>query len=184
MRAELVWEETFTGLRMRMDRLAKLVKVLRERGGNGPGGGRPWCLPLADRVVMVAVYYRSNLTMRQLAPLFGISPATISRVSQRLRPLLALEPAPRRVADVERLWIVDGTLVRSAIGRSPHPPAATGSRLDADTRLAIASARPAPGNKADAHVWRESDLPAAAAGTTVIADGAYRLHETNLLQLP
>lgn len=111
MRAELVWEETFTGLRMRMDRLAKLVKVLRERGGNGPGGGRPWCLPLADRVVMVAVYYRSNLTMRQLAPLFGISPATISRVSQRLRPLLALEPAPRRVADVERLWIVDGTLI-------------------------------------------------------------------------
>jgi hypothetical protein len=45
--------------------------------------------------------------------------------------------------------------------------------IDADTRLAIASARPAPGNKPDAHVWRESDLPAVAAGTTVIADGAY-----------
>lgn len=45
--------------------------------------------------------------------------------------------------------------------------------IDADTRLVVASARPAPGNKADAHVWRESDLPAAAAGTTVIADGAY-----------
>ncbi|MFB7095772.1 transposase family protein, partial [Streptomyces virginiae] len=30
-----------------------------------------------------------------------------------------------------------------------------------------------PGNKADAHVWRESGLPAKAAGTTVIADGAY-----------
>ena len=29
------------------------------------------------------------------------------------------------------------------------------------------------GNKADAHAWRESDLPAIAAGTTVIADGAY-----------
>jgi hypothetical protein len=37
----------------------------------------------------------------------------------------------------------------------------------------VASARPAPGNKADAHVWRESGLPALAAGTTVIADGAY-----------
>ncbi|MFJ6889608.1 transposase family protein [Streptomyces californicus] len=37
----------------------------------------------------------------------------------------------------------------------------------------IASARPVPGNKADAHAWRESDLPAIAAGTTVIADGAY-----------
>ncbi len=39
--------------------------------------------------------------------------------------------------------------------------------------LTLASARPAPGNKADAHVWRESDLPTVAAGATVIADGAY-----------
>ncbi|MEU7428210.1 transposase [Streptomyces sp. NPDC040750] len=61
-----------------------------------------------------------------------------------------------------------------------HPPHATaGSRrivqviIDADTRLVVASGRPAPGDKADAHVWRESDLPAVAAGTTVIADGAY-----------
>ncbi|GGV88618.1 hypothetical protein GCM10010228_73140 [Streptomyces massasporeus] len=45
--------------------------------------------------------------------------------------------------------------------------------IDADTRLVVASARPAPGNKADAHVWRKSGLPAVAAGTTVIADGAY-----------
>jgi hypothetical protein len=45
--------------------------------------------------------------------------------------------------------------------------------IDADSRLVVASARPAPGNKADAHVWRESGLPATAAGTTVIADGAY-----------
>ncbi len=44
---------------------------------------------------------------------------------------------------------------------------------DADSRLVIASARPLPGNKADAHARRESDLPAIAAGTTVIADGAY-----------
>lgn len=45
--------------------------------------------------------------------------------------------------------------------------------IDADTRLVVAGARPPPGNKADAHAWRESDLPAAAAGTTVIADGAF-----------
>ncbi|KOV05213.1 transposase, partial [Streptomyces sp. XY511] len=78
LRAESVWVETFTGLRM--DRFVKLVKVVRERGGDGPGGGRPWCLPLADRVLLVAVYYRTNLTMRQLAPLFGISPATVCRI--------------------------------------------------------------------------------------------------------
>lgn len=56
--------ETFTGLRMRQ--LAQLLRAVRERGGNGPGDGRPWCLPLADRVLLVAVYYRTNLTMRQL----------------------------------------------------------------------------------------------------------------------
>lgn len=65
LRAERVWVETFTGLPM--DRFVKLVMVVRERSGNGPGRGRPWCLPLADRVLLVAVYYRTNLTMRQLA---------------------------------------------------------------------------------------------------------------------
>ncbi|KOG74912.1 transposase, partial [Streptomyces antibioticus] len=74
LRAEPVWVVTFTGLRM--VRFEKLLRVVRERGGNGPGGGRPWCLPLAERVLLVAVYYRTNFTMRQLAPLFGCSPAT------------------------------------------------------------------------------------------------------------
>ncbi|MFC9820340.1 hypothetical protein ACFWG6_02290 [Streptomyces erythrochromogenes] len=37
----------------------------------------------------------------------------------------------------------------------------------------IASARAAPGDKGDTHLWRKSGLPAAAAGTAVIADGAY-----------
>ncbi|WP_189748705.1 helix-turn-helix domain-containing protein, partial [Streptomyces nojiriensis] len=134
-----VWVETFTGLRM--DRFAKLVRVVGERGGEGPGGGRPWCLPLADRVLLVAVYYRTNLTMRQLAPLFGVSPATVCRVIQRLGPLLALEPAPRPVADVDRLWIVDGTLIpvrdRSvgASSRNCRFSANVQVVIDADTRL-------------------------------------------------
>ncbi|MFJ5878513.1 transposase family protein [Streptomyces sp. NPDC093088] len=162
-----------------MDRFAKLVKVVKERGGNGPGGGRPWCLPLSDRVLLVAVYYRTNLTMRQLAPLFGISPATVCRVIRRLRPLPALERAPRPVADTERLWGVDGTLIPvrdrkvGASSRKYRFSANVRVVIDAETRLVVAAARPAPGSKADAHVWRESGLPALTAGTTVIADGAY-----------
>ncbi|MZE54919.1 transposase [Streptomyces sp. SID5770] len=177
LRAEPVWVETITGLRM--DRFAKLVKVVKERGGNGPGGGRPWCLPLSDRVLLVAVYCRTNLTMRQLAPLFGISPATVCRVIRRLRPLPALERAPRPVVDTERLWGVDGTLIpvrdrkAGASSRKYRFSANVRVVIDADTRLVVAAARPAPGSKADAHVWRESGLPALAAGTTVIADGAY-----------
>jgi hypothetical protein len=77
------------------------------------------------------------------------------------------------------LWIVDGTLIPvrdrqvGASSRNYRFSANVQVIIDADTRLVVASARPAPGNKADAHVWRESDLPAAAAGMTVIADGAY-----------
>lgn len=40
---------------------------------------RPWGLPLAERVLVVAVYSRTNLTMRQLGPLFGISSLTVCR---------------------------------------------------------------------------------------------------------
>ncbi|GHA91843.1 hypothetical protein GCM10010305_39350 [Streptomyces termitum] len=163
---------------MRIDRFAKLVKVVKERGGNGPGGGRPWCLPLADRVLPVAVYYRTNLTMRQLAPLFGICAATVCRVIHRLRPLLALEAALRPVAGVDRLWIVDGTLIPvrdrtvGASSRNYRFSANVQVITDSDTHLVIASAWPAPGNKADAHIWRESGLTATAAGTTVIANSA------------
>lgn len=107
-------------------------KDLRRRplGLHGPGGGRPWCLPLANRALLVAVSYRTDLTMRQLAPLFGISPATVCRVIHRLRPLLALEPALRPVADVDRLWIVDGTLVPHLRSERRDPGRLTG----ADTR--------------------------------------------------
>lgn len=37
----------------------------------------------------------------------------------------------------------------------------------------VATARPAPGKKADAHVWRNSGLPAQCQGVTVLGDGAY-----------
>jgi hypothetical protein len=77
---------------------------------------------------MVAVYHRTNLTMRQLAPLFGVSPTTVCRVIQRLRPFLALEPAPRPVYAADLLWIVDGrarnlTTVTQSLKISRNRPA-------------------------------------------------------------
>lgn len=112
----------------------------------------------------MAVYYRTNLTMRQLAPLFGCSPATVCRVIQRLSPLLALEPATRPADAAERLWIVDGTLIpvwdRSvgASSRNYWFSANVQVIIDAHTSLVIATARPVPGNRADARAWRESGL--------------------------
>ncbi|SCF90854.1 Helix-turn-helix of DDE superfamily endonuclease [Streptomyces sp. DconLS] len=127
---------------------------------------------------MVAVYYRTNLTMRQLAPLFGVSPATVCRVIQRLRPLLALRPVTRPVDAADRLWVVDGTLVPvrdrklGASSRDYRFSANVQVIIDADTRLVVATARPAPGNRADAHVWRSSGLPERCQGVTVLGDGA------------
>ncbi|GHB79435.1 hypothetical protein GCM10010331_78770 [Streptomyces xanthochromogenes] len=83
------------------------------------------------------------------------------------------------MTDTERLWIVDGTLIPvrdrkvGASSRNYRFSANVQVIIDAETRLVIAAARPPPGNKADAHVWRASDRPALAAATTVIADGAY-----------
>ncbi|WP_338491840.1 transposase family protein [Streptomyces sp. SJL17-4] len=177
LRAESLWVETFTGLRMRQ--FERLLRAVRERGGNGPGGGRPWCLPLADRVLLVAVYYRTNLTMRQLAPLFGCSPTTVCRVIQRLRPLLAIEQDARPDDAVERLWIVDGTLVPvrdrnvGASSRNYRFSANVQVIIDADTKLVIAAAQPAPGNTADAKAWRDSGLARHCEGVTVLGDGAY-----------
>jgi hypothetical protein len=61
-----------------------------------------------ESVLKVAVYYRTNLTMRQLGSLFGVSSSTVRRVIQRLGPLLALEPVPRTADAADWLWIVDG----------------------------------------------------------------------------
>jgi hypothetical protein len=97
-----------------------------------------------------------HLTTRQLAPLFGVSPATVCRVIQRLRPLLAIEPASRPAEAVDRLWIVDGTLIPvrdrqvGASSRNYRFSANVQVIIDADTKLVVAAARPAPGNKADA----------------------------------
>ncbi|MFI7345285.1 transposase family protein [Streptomyces sp. NPDC049936] len=177
LRAERVWVETFAGLRM--TQFSGLLKVVRKRGGNGTLWGRPWSLPLAERVLMVAVYYRTNLTMRQLGPLFGVSSSTVCRVIQRLGPLPALAPVSRPCDAADRLWIVDGTLVpvrdqrMGSSSRNYRFSANVQVIIDADTRLVIATAHPVPGTTADAHAWRASGLATHCQGVTVLGDGAY-----------
>jgi hypothetical protein len=65
--------------------------------------GRQWSLPLPDRVLLVATYYRTNLTMRQLAPLFGIKTASVHRIIDRLGPFLALATARGGRGGAQRL---------------------------------------------------------------------------------
>jgi hypothetical protein len=177
--AEQEWIGPFTGLSVR--RFRKLVRVVAERGGAQIADGRPgrpWALPLADRVLLVAVYWRTNLTLRQVGPLFGISHAAAHRVVDTLSALLALAPAVRRGAD--QVCIVDGTLVplrdRSLAARSKNYRYSANVQvaIDANTRLVIATGEALPGNRNDCQAYRDSGIETKLAGRHVMADGAYQ----------
>ncbi|MEU4712372.1 transposase family protein [Micromonospora purpureochromogenes] len=173
------WIFPFTGLQPAQFR--RLVRLVAERGGDGIADGRPgrqWALDLADRVLLVATYWRTNLTMRQIGPLFGVSHSTAHRVIDTLGPLLALAPVRRR--PVDQIAIVDGTLVPTRDHRLATPSKnyrySTNLQvaIDASTRLVIAVGDPQPGNRNDTIVYRTSGIQQKLAGRPVMADGAYR----------
>lgn len=53
-------------------------------------------LPLTDRALLIAVYYLTNLMLRQVARLFGMSKSAAHRVVDHLALLLALAPVTGR----------------------------------------------------------------------------------------
>ncbi|MCF3166547.1 transposase [Streptomyces violaceoruber] len=175
--SEPSWMGPFTGLSPQQ--FNKLVTALRREGADPVRKGRPWSLALEDRVLLVAAYWRTNLTLRQLAPLFGVSKSAADRIVAHLGPALALQP--RRRFRKEAVLIVDGTLVptrdRTVAASSKNYRYSTNHQvvIDADTRLVVAVGRPLPGNRNDCRAWQDSGAKAAV-GTapTVIADGGYR----------
>ncbi|UKY55462.1 transposase [Streptomyces inhibens] len=173
--SELSWIAPFTGLDPRAFR--KLITMLRREGAEVLRPGRPWSLPLEDRVLLVAAYWRTNLTLRQLAPLFGVSKSAADRIVARTGPLLALKQRQRFRKDT--VLIVDGTLVptrdHSIAEKSKNYRYSTNHQvvIDADTRLVVAIGRPVPGNRNDCKAWAESGAKAAVGKTTTIADGGY-----------
>lgn len=105
--SEPSWTAPFTGLSPHQ--FGKLITPLRREGADPVRKGRPWSLPLGDRVLLVAAYWRTNLTLRQLAPLFGISKSAADRIIDHFGPSLALQP--RRRFRKDTVLIADGTLV-------------------------------------------------------------------------
>ncbi|MEF2528831.1 MULTISPECIES: transposase [Streptomyces] len=174
--SEPSWISPFTGLSPRQ--FGKLVTVLRREGADSVRKGRPWSLPLEDRALLVAAYWRTNLTMRQLAPLFGVSKSAADRIIDHLGPRLALQPRKRFAKGT--VLIVDGTLVptrdHSVAEQSKNYRYSTAHQvvIDADTRLVVVVGRPLPGNRHDARGWEESGAKAAVGNTTTIADGGYQ----------
>ncbi|MFH8581209.1 transposase [Streptomyces zaomyceticus] len=174
--SEPSWIAPYSGLSPKQ--FGKLITVLRRGGPSLVCRGRPWSLPLEDRVLLVAAYWRTNLTLRQLAPLFGISKSAAGRIVSQLGPLLALRPRSRFRRDT--VLIVDGTLVptrdHTVAERSKNYRYSTNHQVvvDADTRLVVVVGRPLPGNRNDCKAWELSGAKAAVGNTVVIADGGYR----------
>jgi hypothetical protein len=137
------WVPVFTGFSVTVFR--KLVRGVACRGGEQTGSGQRWGVPLADRVLLVAVYYRTNLTFRQVALLFGISKSAANRVVDLLAPLLALAPVTRKHSP-DTVLIVDGTLVPthdrtiSASSKNYRYSVNMQVVIDANTRLVVANA--------------------------------------------
>lgn len=167
----------FTGLSVRQFR--KLVGIVRRRGAEQTGVGRRWGLSLPDRVLLIAVYYRTNLTLRQVALLFGISKSAAGRVIDHLGPYLALACVKRRHSP-DTVLIVDGTLVPthdrsvSASSKNYRYSANLQVAIDADTRLCVAVGKPTPGNRNDTRAYRDSGIDRQCRGAAVMADGGYQ----------
>ncbi|CAL9657214.1 IS5 family transposase IS112 [Streptomyces sp. enrichment culture] len=91
--SEPSWTAPFTGLGPR--RFGKLTTAPRREGADPVRKGRPWSLPLQNRVLLVAAYWRTNLTLRRLAPSSGVSKSAADRIGDHLGPALALRPRRR-----------------------------------------------------------------------------------------
>lgn len=174
--SEPAWIAPFTGLSTRQ--FGKLITALRREGADPVRKGRPWGLPLEDRVLLVAAYWRTNLTLRQLAPLFGVSKSAADRIIDHLGPSLGIQQRKRFRKDT--VLIVDGTLVptrdHTVAEQSKYYRYSTNHQvvIDADTRLVVAVGKRVPGNRNDCKAWELSGAKDTVGHTLVIADGGYR----------
>ncbi|MFC9635502.1 transposase [Streptomyces mirabilis] len=143
------------------------------------GRGRPWALPFADRVLLIVLAYRTNLTMQQLGTLFGVSHAAAHRVVARLVQPLAelLGPPP---TDRRELWIVDGTLIpvhdqkRTAKSKNYRRSVNVQIVCRARDRRVVAVAEAWPGNRNDVVVFRETLGRTLPDHPRLSGDGGYR----------
>ena len=97
------WVPVFTGWSVGQSQ--ELVRIVAGRGGDQSGAGRRWGLSLADRVLLSAVYYRTNLTFRQIALLFGISKSAANRIVEHVAPLLVVHGGQGPVVEDEHVYL-------------------------------------------------------------------------------
>ena len=142
--------------------------------------GRPWALSIWNRLRLVCWALRTNLTVRELGLLFGISKSQAHRV---LASLVSRVSAFFRAATVDRResWVVDGTLVPTR----DHKAAAKSKNYRWSCNLQVLVRRRdlrvlaisggGPGNRNDLIHYRGSIIERLCRKHgRVLADGGYR----------
>jgi hypothetical protein len=142
--------------------------------------GRPWSCSRAMRVLVTCAALRTNLTVRELAAVAGISKSTVHRIVADITPRLARllrTPLPDR----RWSWVIDGTLIptraHTAAARSKNYRYSCNAqvRIRRRDRRVIAIAAGGPGNRNDTVHYRGSALEALCRQHgRVLADGGYR----------
>lgn len=142
--------------------------------------GRPCALTIRARLHLVCLALRTNLTIRELAALVGISKSQVHRILQSLVPRLAALFPPARV-DRRSSWVVDGTLVptrdhRAAAKSKNYRWSCNIQVLVRRTDLRVlAVSGGGPGNRNDPVHYRGSSIESLCkAHGRVLADGGYR----------
>jgi hypothetical protein len=90
-------------------------------------------------------YWRTNLTLRRLAPLFGVSKFAADRIIGHLGPLLAHRP--RRRFRKDTVLTVDGTLVPTrptGAAKAKNSPAGSRNTTSCTNESAPVSSTPSP----------------------------------------
>lgn len=169
------------------------ISVWTSLSGKQPGGlvaqlwarrpdgrrGRPWALGFPDRVLLVALGWRTDLTYAQLGELFAISDSAVARVMADLGPhfaaLLGSPPTDRR-----ELWLVDGTLIpvrdRRGTAKSKNCRRSVNIQVVARARdrRVVAVGDAWPGNRNDVVVYRETLADQLKDHPRISGDGGYR----------
>lgn len=158
--------------------LAAMVEALRD--ARRPRG-RPWAASLPRRVLVACASLRTNLTLRELAAVFGMSTSQVHRIVTDLVPKVAALLHSPPCGDRRRTWIIDGTLVptrdhRAAAKAKIYRWACNLQVLvrHAD-RAVVAIAGGGPGHRNDPVHYRGSIVEQRCrAHGRVLADGGYR----------
>jgi DDE superfamily endonuclease/IclR helix-turn-helix domain len=158
--------------------LAVLERMLPRTGRRR---GRPSTCPPRHRLLIACAALRTNLTLRELAAITGLSKSSVHRIVAALTPWLATLARPRVRLYRRETWIVDGTLIPTR----DHAYAAKSKnyRWSCNAQIlvrwrdrrVIATSAGGPGNRNDPVHYRGSAVEALCRHhRRVLADGGYR----------